>query len=308
MALVGSLVFFLIEVLYVGEYEARLNYAFALFVFAAVLIAPHLDRNGLGAGRAVRVAAGHRDVSVSDAVRRASEPVQPPDQSGADGRRLVVRHKLTWDSTVIDDDEDSSGEGLMQRIGVDGPDAAEESSPRRRRAIAMSCSNRLPKRLPLKSHGGDVSFVRKKRRHIAGLWVLYFSLAALPLFGIGQSWIPVAGRRPPPVRIHFAAGLRRRGAHVAGDDKLSGPAPIFAPAADRDAESDRRNVGRNRRARDRARDVPRAAHSATSGRSRHLTSAVAGWLAGRTFAVALQYRKRWPARAERRDAKERREQ
>src|SRR5258705_2930312 len=32
--------------------------------------------------------------------------------------------KLTWDSTVIDDDEDASGEGLMQRIGVDGPEAA----------------------------------------------------------------------------------------------------------------------------------------------------------------------------------------
>ena len=39
MALVGSLVYFLIEVMYVGEYQARLNYAFALFVFAAVLIA-----------------------------------------------------------------------------------------------------------------------------------------------------------------------------------------------------------------------------------------------------------------------------
>src|SRR5258705_12656544 len=32
--------------------------------------------------------------------------------------------RLTWDSTVIDDDEDASGEGLMQRIGVDGPDVA----------------------------------------------------------------------------------------------------------------------------------------------------------------------------------------
>jgi hypothetical protein len=39
MALVGSLVYFLIEVMYVGEYQARLMYVFALFVFAAVLIA-----------------------------------------------------------------------------------------------------------------------------------------------------------------------------------------------------------------------------------------------------------------------------
>ena len=26
-----------------------------------------------------------------------------------------MRNKLTWDSTVIDDDDDASGEGLMQR-------------------------------------------------------------------------------------------------------------------------------------------------------------------------------------------------
>src|ERR1700752_3016296 len=38
MALVGSLVFFLIEVLYVGDWVGRLNYAFGLFVFATVLI------------------------------------------------------------------------------------------------------------------------------------------------------------------------------------------------------------------------------------------------------------------------------
>src|ERR671919_172867 len=38
MALIGSLVFFLIEVLYVGQYQLRLNYVFALFVFATVLI------------------------------------------------------------------------------------------------------------------------------------------------------------------------------------------------------------------------------------------------------------------------------
>src|SRR2546423_9737590 len=39
MTLVGSLVYFLIDVFYEGQYEARLDYAFGLFVFAAVLIA-----------------------------------------------------------------------------------------------------------------------------------------------------------------------------------------------------------------------------------------------------------------------------
>src|SRR5262249_14628493 len=39
MALVGSLVFFLVEVLYVGEYQARLQWILFFFVFGAVLIA-----------------------------------------------------------------------------------------------------------------------------------------------------------------------------------------------------------------------------------------------------------------------------
>ena len=39
MALVGSLVFMLLEVFYQGDYEIRLQYIFALFVFAAVLVA-----------------------------------------------------------------------------------------------------------------------------------------------------------------------------------------------------------------------------------------------------------------------------
>src|SRR5207237_8062022 len=39
MALVGSLVFFLLEVLYVGQYGGRLQWILFFFVFGAVLIA-----------------------------------------------------------------------------------------------------------------------------------------------------------------------------------------------------------------------------------------------------------------------------
>src|SRR5436305_6408309 len=39
MALVGSLVFFLLEVLYVGQYQGRLQWILFFFVFGAVLIA-----------------------------------------------------------------------------------------------------------------------------------------------------------------------------------------------------------------------------------------------------------------------------
>ena len=40
MGLVGSLVFFLINVLYVGEYVGRMQWILFFFVFGAVLIAP----------------------------------------------------------------------------------------------------------------------------------------------------------------------------------------------------------------------------------------------------------------------------
>src|SRR5690606_9257685 len=48
--------------------------------------------------------------------------------------------------------------------------------------------------------------------HTPGLWVLYFSLAALPLFGLGQSWIPVTDgdRRQFAFKllaVYVAAGL-----------------------------------------------------------------------------------------------------
>src|SRR5271165_4907319 len=39
MALVGSLVFFLLEVLYRGDYEGRLQYIMFFYVFGAVLVA-----------------------------------------------------------------------------------------------------------------------------------------------------------------------------------------------------------------------------------------------------------------------------
>src|SRR2546421_8627270 len=51
MGLVGSLVFFLLEVLYVGQYTGRLQWILFFFVFGAVLIARISMQNEI-AGRA----------------------------------------------------------------------------------------------------------------------------------------------------------------------------------------------------------------------------------------------------------------
>jgi hypothetical protein len=80
-------------------------------------------------------------------------------------------HKLVWDCTLIDDDEDASGQGLLQSR----PPAKNEPKPKIK-----------PKRKPASGS--------------PGLWVVYFSLAALPLFGVGQSLLAAD-----------AAGSRRMG-------------------------------------------------------------------------------------------------
>ena len=196
MALVGSLVYFLIEVLYVGQYQARLNYVFALFVFATVLIGRISIE--MGAERAAMFAfplAVAMFLVLAKFVQHAS-PYSHLINIALLGIVWWSTHKLTWDCTLIDDSEDASGEGLMQRIGAD--ELVADSS-----AESGNVHNEL---LPTDDKK------KTKTPHTPGLWVLYFSLAALPLFGIGQKWIPASdvGRRQYAfglLAVYVAAGL-----------------------------------------------------------------------------------------------------
>jgi hypothetical protein len=199
MALVGSLVFFLVEVLYVGQYQARLNYAFALFVFAAVLIARISIE--MGSERAALFALPLGIVMFLFLLRFVEHPNAFSPLINLALLALVwwCAHQLTWDSTVIDDDEDASGEGLMQRIGVDGLEGAQGKTPD---STAAGAKNNELLAEPEATNVQNRSWwqrlaLKKSGPHTPGLWVLYFSLAALPLFGIGQHWIPVSevGRR-----------------------------------------------------------------------------------------------------------------
>jgi hypothetical protein len=196
MALVGSLVFFLIEVLYVGDYQARLTYAFGLFVFAAVLITRIAIELGSERAALFALALG---VAMFLVLARFVEHESPFSAIINIALMAIVwwcSHKLTWDCTLIDDSEDASGEGLMQRVGIDGTDAIDEDQ-----SSAGSKTNEL-----FGDADRDASAARpwwqrlfstKRGPHTPGLWVLYFSLAALPIFGFGQHWIAVGdtGRR-----------------------------------------------------------------------------------------------------------------
>src|SRR3989304_3729098 len=183
MTLVGSLVYFLIEVLYVGDYQARLMYVFALFVFAAVLVARIAIEMGSAYASMFALPLGAATFLVLLRFVEHPSPLSPLINLALLAVVWWCAHRLTWDCTLIDDEEDASGEGLMQRIGVGAADNELLASP----------AGAATEPAPWWRRWAEP----KRKTHAPGVWVLYFSLAALPLFGLGQQWIPPAeiGRR-----------------------------------------------------------------------------------------------------------------
>lgn len=174
MILVASLAFFLIQCLYEGQFFGRLNFATGLFVIAAVLVA----RIAIEEGR--EYASGF---ALPLGVVTILSILQYTDLGALFAVPLVLflwwsTDKLTWDCTVLDEQKDASGEGLLQTIGLDekSEDMDADATTDRERTEATSIWHRW--------------ISRRRRHHTPGVWVIYFGLAAIPLFGIGQSLLP----------------------------------------------------------------------------------------------------------------------
>ncbi len=184
MALVGSLVYFLIAVFYHGGHPGRVSYIFGLFVFAAVLIARIAIEEGREYAMMYAIALGLAMLLVLGKFASSTLLFNVVMLSII----LWCADKLTWDCTVIDDQEDASGEGLLQTVGLDGSQDPGVSSPSLATQDLESTTSRTPPPAPKTLWARFVA--HRKRPHAPGVWVIYFSLAALPLFGIGQRFIP----------------------------------------------------------------------------------------------------------------------
>ena len=167
MLLVGSLSFFLIEVFFQGEAVGSVRWVMFWFVMAVVLV----SRIGIEQGKGQAAIYG---LALAAATWLYLMRIHPAYFLGMILLGIVwwCAHKLTWDCTLIDDDEDASGGGLLQTAG--------------------EIKNFLP---PGKTQAKDSSVKAGHKPqpaapHPPGLWVVYFSLAALPLFGIGQMLLP----------------------------------------------------------------------------------------------------------------------
>jgi hypothetical protein len=154
MALVGSLCFFLIEVFYRGQMVRGVCWVMFWFIIGIVLV----SRIAIEKSTEHAVIYGLGLAAATCLYLIRTQPAYPLGMVLL-GIVWFCAHKLVWDCTLIDEEQDSSGLGLLE------PAATPE---------------------------------QKAAAHPPGRLVVWFSLAALPLFGLGQVLLPedaVAARR-----------------------------------------------------------------------------------------------------------------
>lgn len=176
MLLVGSLIFFLVEIGYRGSFTGHIRWTLFWFTVAAVLVSRISIEQGSVHGAIYGVALG------------AATGFRLCQFLGAPLSALLLlaliwwcAGRLTWDCTVIDDDQDASGQGLLQTAGFESGEAGTTPAESHLAAADGGADPDAPAFEP----------TRPRKPHAPGLWVVYFSMGALPVFGLGQWTIPV---------------------------------------------------------------------------------------------------------------------
>ncbi|MHC4401449.1 MAG: hypothetical protein ACYTG0_17395 [Planctomycetota bacterium] len=192
MGLVGSLLFFLVEVFYQGRYEGRLDWIAVCFTVAIVLV----GRIAIEEGKdRARMFAAPLAIVTYLALWKFVEFTGGPLAGVSWIANMLLlgivwwsAHKLTWDCTFIDDQEDASGQGLLETVGLD-PQTTGAAEPQ------VGPADEPEGVTSKKDDDGQPGwwqrlFSNDDRRHASGVWIVYFSLAALPIFGFGQLLVP----------------------------------------------------------------------------------------------------------------------
>ena len=123
MTMVGSLMFFLLDMWYAGEFLERLRWILFWFVFGIVLITRVSMRIGSSLAKAYGVALGGAVALVASTLT-GFQPVLLVIL----GIVWWVTHKLTFDCTLLDEDQDA-GVGLLQESGLDPSALADQGPP-----------------------------------------------------------------------------------------------------------------------------------------------------------------------------------
>lgn len=185
IGMIGSLTFFLIAVFYRGDYPARLMWILGLYTFASVLIARIAIEQTRTYAMGYMVCLGLATLLVAPRFIAIQGPM------GWLTLPLLVfflvliaflADRITFDCTSINEAEASSGVGLLQSLGLNKAEIYQKSKE-------------------LQSRPG--AYLKRRKKHNPGVWVLYFALMVLPLFGIGQFFIRDAASRTFSHRLLF---------------------------------------------------------------------------------------------------------
>jgi hypothetical protein len=195
VGLLTSLVFFLLELAYSGQYIGQMKNVLFFFVIGAVLIA-RITMMGDIADRAtvygilLAIAAGLALVRF----------VEVPKTSLAGFAWLIPvalmavvwwsAHKLTLDCTWDEETDQAETGGLLDHIPrASGSTASPDASARLSGSkVGQSSGTSEQKGDWLDRYQSDRQAEQKRKK--PGTAVIYFSLAALPLFGLGQAILP----------------------------------------------------------------------------------------------------------------------
>jgi len=171
IVLLESLCLFLVMVFYRGEGVASVRWVLFWFTLAVVLVC----RIGIeeGAGKAITYG-----LMLAGVTWLYLLTVHPAYLLGAALLLLLwgCAHVLTNNCTLMDDIEAASDQGLWQTAWSKKNGAAQAALPPAAVAKQLKLGEKPPK--------------PRRRPRAPGVWLIYFSLAALPLFGLGEALLP----------------------------------------------------------------------------------------------------------------------
>ena len=103
-------------------------------------------------------------------------------------------HQLTWDTTVVDESQRANTSGILETIGLDQPTDLDRQPPAKTATDATTGKDAVEA-----TSWWERWRQRQKRLHVPGKWVVYFAVAAVPLFGLGQ----FLGQHSAPEQAQF---------------------------------------------------------------------------------------------------------
>lgn len=187
IGLIVSLVYFLVAVLYDGDFVGRLQWGLFWLVLGLVLVA----RISMEYGISDRAPLYGVVLAFCGWLALGRFVEMPPalEALGWLVNAILIlliwwsAYKLVWDCTAIDERAVADSAGLLAAsgLGPEPPPATSEEPP-------PEGSPKKKKRVGWWERYREYRAEREKK-HTPGVWVVWFSLAALPIFGLGQSLI-----------------------------------------------------------------------------------------------------------------------